>query len=123
MRGMIMTLAFVVALALGVGQSAKAADETRIAGSWNSKYGSVILNIAPNGGISGFWKQDKGQGTISNGLFVGNSLAFSYYEPWSRASGTALLMLESDGRTLSGRWAERDGDGKETSGDWLLTRH
>jgi hypothetical protein len=118
-----MSLAFVVALVLGAGQHARAADETRIAGSWNSKYGTVILNISPNGEISGFWKQDKGQGTISNGLFVGNSLAFSYFEPWNQARGTALLMLGSDGRTLTGRWAERDGQGKETNGDWVLTRN
>ena len=118
-----MTLALVLAVALGAGQSAKAADEARIAGSWTSKYGTVIFNITPNGGISGFWKQDKGQGTVSNGLFVGNSLAFSYYEPWSKATGTALLVLASDGRTLTGRWAERDGEGKETNGDWLLTRN
>jgi hypothetical protein len=122
MRVIMTTLAFVLAIAFGAGQSAKAADEARIAGTWNSKYGTVILNISPDGGISGFWNQDKGQGTISNGLFVGNRLEFSYHEPWNQANGTALFMLESNGRALTGRWTERDGQGKDTSGDWILTR-
>jgi hypothetical protein len=122
MRAMVMTLAFVLALALGAGHSAKASDETRIAGSWNSEYGTVIFNISPDGAISGFWNQDKGQGKISNGLFLGDSLAFAYYEPWSQARGIALLLLGPDGRTLTGRWADRDGQGKERHGEWTLTR-
>ncbi len=94
-----------------------------ISGAWNSDYGQVFLEVAPNGAVSGYWLQNEGTGQITRGQYDGfRVVVFSYFEPWNNAKGNASLNLSADGKTLSGPWSQTKPDGSFSSGQWVLTR-
>jgi hypothetical protein len=98
-----------------------------IDGVWESTYGPVTLKYGPGTGaqpmaITGSWVQGpKMVGVITSGSFdpVKGVLEFAFSEPWAGQTGTAVLRLSADGKTLSGTWQYDGGCG---GGSWTMTR-
>jgi hypothetical protein len=97
-----------------------------IDGVWASNWGPVTIKYGPSEGdkpvsISGSWVQGPNMtGIIKSGTFdpVKGVLEFAFDEPWHKMSGTAVLNLSADGKTLSGTWKFTNGGG----GSWTMTR-
>jgi hypothetical protein len=96
-----------------------------IDGVWDSNWGPVTIKCGRQGNelvpITGSWVQGPGmEGVIKSGTFdpARRILRFVFDEPWHNQSGTAVLSLSADGKTLSGTWKFTDGG----SGSWTMTR-
>ena len=100
---------------------------TSIAGVWDSNWGPATIECADvedygSVPITGSWKQGPGQvGVIKSGTFdsAKGVLEFAFDEPWHNQSGTAVLSLSADGKTLKGTWRFTTSGG---GGNWTMTR-
>ncbi len=82
-----------------------------LSGAWDSTYGTVTLHQGDkdNNGfipVSGYWTDANmaKRGEIQVGKFdpKTRTLTFSFYQPWNKCHGKAILKLSADGHTFDG---------------------
>jgi alpha-tubulin suppressor-like RCC1 family protein len=96
-----------------------------IAGTWNSKLGTVTLQHAPATGtgpvaVVGFHDESRNnRAELRDGRFdpVAGTLEFTYFQPWRNVTGTGRFVLSADNNKLTGTYSQPG-----ATGPWNLER-